>query len=254
MRRVSCALVALLDISCVMRLILSAVQERPVVTVVDLCGLTGASEATIRRDIARGTTIKAGGFKICLELIVRSGATRLVEIPYRFDDRELRRSYSICAMPTPGEVRVAIKRDLGLRRAVGQAKQRSFKEARDRLSRISKESREPVLVAAAKSFEDYEETPTWHESSERPPGSAGSPARRPTSSQASATSLVRAASVWSTTPRARWSPRSATPAASTRSVARPCFRSQTNTPFGGLAAGKAHWAMIVWMKARSSAG
>ena len=42
----------------------------------------------IRRDIARGTVIKAGGFKICLELIVRSGATRLVEIPYRFDDRE----------------------------------------------------------------------------------------------------------------------------------------------------------------------
>ena len=42
----------------------------------------------IRRDIARGTTIKAGGFKICLELIVRSGVGRLVEIPYRFDDRE----------------------------------------------------------------------------------------------------------------------------------------------------------------------
>lgn len=34
------------------RIILSAVQERPVVTVVDLCNLTGASEATIRRDIA----------------------------------------------------------------------------------------------------------------------------------------------------------------------------------------------------------
>lgn len=33
-------------------IILSAVQDRPVVTVVDLCGLTGASEATIRRDIA----------------------------------------------------------------------------------------------------------------------------------------------------------------------------------------------------------
>jgi dolichol-phosphate mannosyltransferase len=42
----------------------------------------------IRRDIARGTAIKAGGFKICLELIVRSGAGRLVEVPYRFDDRE----------------------------------------------------------------------------------------------------------------------------------------------------------------------
>jgi DeoR family ulaG and ulaABCDEF operon transcriptional repressor len=34
------------------RIILSAVQERPVVTVVDLCSMTGVSEATIRRDIA----------------------------------------------------------------------------------------------------------------------------------------------------------------------------------------------------------
>lgn len=34
------------------RIILSAIQDRPVVTVVDLCSLTGASEATIRRDIA----------------------------------------------------------------------------------------------------------------------------------------------------------------------------------------------------------
>jgi len=42
----------------------------------------------IRADIARGTTIKAGGFKVCLELIARSEATRLVEVPYRFEDRE----------------------------------------------------------------------------------------------------------------------------------------------------------------------
>ncbi|MEP2029262.1 MAG: DeoR/GlpR family DNA-binding transcription regulator [Paracoccaceae bacterium] len=34
------------------RLILSAVEERPVATVAELCSLTGASEATIRRDIA----------------------------------------------------------------------------------------------------------------------------------------------------------------------------------------------------------
>ena len=34
------------------RLILSTVQDRPVVTVVDLVNLTGVSEATIRRDIA----------------------------------------------------------------------------------------------------------------------------------------------------------------------------------------------------------
>ncbi|TGN67083.1 DeoR/GlpR transcriptional regulator [Paracoccus liaowanqingii] len=35
------------------RIILSAVQERPVVTVADLCALTAASEATVRRDIAQ---------------------------------------------------------------------------------------------------------------------------------------------------------------------------------------------------------
>lgn len=34
------------------RVILSAVQDRPLVTVIDLCALTGASEATVRRDIA----------------------------------------------------------------------------------------------------------------------------------------------------------------------------------------------------------
>ena len=34
------------------RVILSAVQDRAVVTVVDLCNMTGASEATIRRDIS----------------------------------------------------------------------------------------------------------------------------------------------------------------------------------------------------------
>jgi len=34
------------------RIILSAVQDRPVVTVTDLCGLTCASEATVRRDIS----------------------------------------------------------------------------------------------------------------------------------------------------------------------------------------------------------
>jgi dolichol-phosphate mannosyltransferase len=43
----------------------------------------------IRRDIAQGVLIKAGGFKICIELIVRGRPGRLVEVPYRFDDREL---------------------------------------------------------------------------------------------------------------------------------------------------------------------
>ena len=43
----------------------------------------------IRRSITQQVTIKAGGFKICLELIVRGWPTTLVEIPYQFDDREL---------------------------------------------------------------------------------------------------------------------------------------------------------------------
>ena len=34
------------------KIILSAVQDRPVVMVVEICNLTGASEATVRRDIA----------------------------------------------------------------------------------------------------------------------------------------------------------------------------------------------------------
>jgi hypothetical protein len=63
------------------------------------------------------------------------------------------------ALPTEcfhaGEDVRAIKRDLGLRRAAGQETQEKFKEARSHLSRVSKESREPVLVAAAKSFEEY---------------------------------------------------------------------------------------------------
>ena len=43
----------------------------------------------IKREIARSVTIKAGGFKICLELIVRAWPRVLVEVPYQFDDREL---------------------------------------------------------------------------------------------------------------------------------------------------------------------
>jgi len=43
----------------------------------------------IRHSIAKQVAIKAGGFKICLELIVRGWPTKLVEVPYRFEDREL---------------------------------------------------------------------------------------------------------------------------------------------------------------------
>ncbi|HEY7474490.1 MAG TPA: polyprenol monophosphomannose synthase [Vicinamibacterales bacterium] len=42
----------------------------------------------IRGEFARGVNIEAGGFKICLELLVRGWPVRLVEVPYRFADRE----------------------------------------------------------------------------------------------------------------------------------------------------------------------
>jgi dolichol-phosphate mannosyltransferase len=42
----------------------------------------------IRHDVASRVAIRAGGFKICLELLLRGWPRRLVEIPYRFDDRE----------------------------------------------------------------------------------------------------------------------------------------------------------------------
>ena len=43
----------------------------------------------IRREVARSVSIKARGFKICLELLVRGWPRHIVEVPYRFDDREL---------------------------------------------------------------------------------------------------------------------------------------------------------------------
>jgi dolichol-phosphate mannosyltransferase len=43
----------------------------------------------MRRAVAVSGTIKAGGFKICLELLLRAWPVKLVEIPYEFHDREL---------------------------------------------------------------------------------------------------------------------------------------------------------------------
>ena len=55
-------------------------------------GLTPVRDATsgfflIRRELARGVTISAGGFKICLELLIRSAPRLVLEIPYVFTGR-----------------------------------------------------------------------------------------------------------------------------------------------------------------------
>lgn len=57
--------------------------SRPVTPVVDAT----SGFFLIRRSIAEGVKIEAGGFKICLELLVRGRATAIAEIPYVFAGR-----------------------------------------------------------------------------------------------------------------------------------------------------------------------
>ena len=69
-------------------------------------GLTPVRDVTsgfflIRRDRAKGVTISAGGFKICLELLIRSAPTLVVEVPYVFRTR------------TAGESKMNLKEALG---------------------------------------------------------------------------------------------------------------------------------------------
>jgi dolichol-phosphate mannosyltransferase len=54
--------------------------------------LTPVRDATsgfflIRKDLARGVRISAGGFKICLELLVRGRPASVIEVPYVFEGR-----------------------------------------------------------------------------------------------------------------------------------------------------------------------
>ena len=54
--------------------------------------ITPARDATsgyflVRRHAVEGVKIAAGGFKICLELLVRGRVESVVEVPYEFSDR-----------------------------------------------------------------------------------------------------------------------------------------------------------------------
>jgi dolichol-phosphate mannosyltransferase len=69
-------------------------------------GLTPVRDVTsgfflVRRDLAKGVTISAGGFKICLELLIRSAPTLVIEVPYVFQTR------------TAGESKMNLKEALG---------------------------------------------------------------------------------------------------------------------------------------------
>jgi len=77
--------------------------------------LTPVSDATsgfflIRRDLARGVKISAGGFKICLELLVRGRPTSIVEVPYVFVGR------------TAGESKMNVKEATGFLRQLRDLK------------------------------------------------------------------------------------------------------------------------------------
>lgn len=68
------------------RLLMSRVGcflARPIATVRD----AASGFFLIRRSLIRSVNIHAGGFKICLELLVRVAPTHVVEVPYRFVDR-----------------------------------------------------------------------------------------------------------------------------------------------------------------------
>jgi dolichol-phosphate mannosyltransferase len=69
-------------------------------------GLTPVRDATsgfflMHRDRARGVTISAGGFKICLELLIRSEPRLVIEVPYVFKGR------------TVGESKMNVKEAMG---------------------------------------------------------------------------------------------------------------------------------------------
>ena len=69
-------------------------------------GLTPVRDVTsgfflVRRELAKGVTISAGGFKICLELLIRSEPKLVVEVPYEFRTR------------TAGESKMNFKEALG---------------------------------------------------------------------------------------------------------------------------------------------
>lgn len=76
---------------------LACLLARPLTPVVDAT----SGLFLIRRDLARGVRIAAGGFKICLELLVRGRPALVVEVPYTFSNR------------TAGESKMNTKEALG---------------------------------------------------------------------------------------------------------------------------------------------
>ena len=104
-------------------------------------GLTPIRDATsgfflIRRDLARDVRISAGGFKICLELLVRGRPGTIVEVPYVFVGR------------TAGESKMNIKEALGYLEQLREL--RRFVAARPKLQQTYRRLTARELAAAGR--------------------------------------------------------------------------------------------------------
>lgn len=101
-------------------------------------GLTPVRDATsgfflVRRDLAREISISAGGFKICLELLVRGRPSSVIEVPYVFVGR------------TAGESKMNLKEAMGYLRQLRElrrftARQPKLRQHYRRLTRADLEN------------------------------------------------------------------------------------------------------------------
>jgi dolichol-phosphate mannosyltransferase len=81
----------------------------------------------LRRPVIEGVEIKAAGFKICLELLVRGTVASVVEVPYVFTDR------------AAGQSKMSHREALGFLVQIGQLFQweRRGRKARPKRSELS---------------------------------------------------------------------------------------------------------------------
>lgn len=101
-------------------------------------GLTPVRDATsgfflIRRDLAQGVRISAGGFKICLELLIRCEPRAVAEVPYVFAGR------------TAGESKMNLQEALGYLRQLRELW--SFVRSRGRLQQVYRRMTTQELVS-----------------------------------------------------------------------------------------------------------
>ena len=102
-------------------------------------GLTPVRDATsgfflIRRELAAGVRISAGGFKICLELLVRGRPASVIEVPYVFQGR------------TAGESKMNVKEATGYLAQLRDLHR--FRRAHPRLEQIYRSFSADELEAA----------------------------------------------------------------------------------------------------------